>query len=213
MRMKLLGVVAAILLGAGLLLVRQPSIDAKLAAIEPQLDARLKAREIQIDPAEVLDMIYNFNTPMRIIDLRDEADFNLFHIIDSQHASLDQVREPEWVKRLPQQTVIVLVSNDEKRATQAWKVLSAQGVGNLYILKGGINFWLDVYDQESLGRSDARQPTPNPGGDDILRHRFVFALGANHPAADPDPKHVARRDYVKKVKPIGRAPKKTGGCG
>ena len=213
MRIKLLGAVTVILLGAGLLLVRQPSIDAKLAAIEPQLNAKLKAREIQIDPAELLDLIYNFNSALRIIDVREEADFNLFHIIDSQHASLDQMRDSEWVKRLPQQTVFVFVSNDEERATQAWKLLSAQGVGNLYILGGGINFWLDLYDQESLERLDSRQPTPNSQGDDALRHRFTFALGANHPAADPDPKHVAKREYVKKVKPIGRAPKKTGGCG
>jgi rhodanese-related sulfurtransferase len=212
-RIKVIGILLATVAGAGLLLVRQPSIEAELAAIEPALNAKLSEREVQIDPGELVDLIYNFNTGLRIIDVRDEAEFNLFHIIDAQHATLDQMRDPAWVKRLPEETVFVLVSNDEKRATQAWKLLSAQGILNLYILAGGINYWLEIYDTDSQARTGLGRPKPDPKGDDTLRHEFAAALGSRHPAADPDPKEFPRREYVKKVKPIGRAPKKSGGCG
>jgi hypothetical protein len=53
----------------------------------------------------------------------------------------------------------------------------------------------------------------DPAGNDMLRHRLAFALGDKHQAADPDPESVSPREYVKKVKPIGRAAKKSGGCG
>ncbi|MGD2270253.1 MAG: rhodanese-like domain-containing protein [Desulfobacterales bacterium] len=213
MRYKIIGALTAILAAAGLLMLRQPTIEARLSAMQPELDAQLIARTVQIDPGELLGLIYNYNTALRIIDVRNEADFNLFHIIDSHHASLEQIRDPGWVKRLPQQTVFVLVSNDEKRATQAWKFLSANAVKNIYILEGGINYWLDLYGQESLEKIPTEQAAPKPVKDDTLRHQFMFALGGQHPASDPDPKQGLKRKYVKKVKPIGRVAKKTGGCG
>lgn len=213
MRTKAVGALLMIFAAAVLLLFRQPSIDAKLAGIEPELNSKLKAREAQIDPAELIDLIYNFNTALQVMDVRDEADFNRFHIIDSTPVTINQIRDPKWVKQLPKQTVMVLVSNDEKRAVQAWKLLSAQGVNNLYILAGGVNYWLDLYDNKSKQKLENVSPKFDPDGNDMLRHRFAFALGAKHPAADPDPKEIPKREYTKKVKSIGRAPKKSGGCG
>ncbi len=49
---------------------------------------------------------------------------------------------------LPENSVIVLMSNNEERATEAWKMLVAQNVVNVYILEGGINHWLDVFGHE-----------------------------------------------------------------
>lgn len=211
-RIKAIGILLAIAAGAGLLL-RQPSIDARLAAIEPALEARLSAREVQIDPAELVDLIYNYNTALRIIDVRDEAEFNLFHIIDARQATFHQMRDPVWVASLPKQTVIVVVSNDEKRASRAWKLLSAQGVANLYVLAGGTNYWLEHFDPDFQAAADPDRPKPDPVKDDTLRHAFAAALGSRHPAADPDPKEFPLKKYVKKVKPIGRTPQKSGGCG
>jgi len=213
MRAKIFGIMLAVLAGVGLLFLGQPSVSDKLEALQPQLDAVLKAREVQIDPAELIDLIYSFNTGLRIIDVRSEADFNLFHIVDAQHTTFEQIGDREWVKNLPKQTVIVLVSNDEKRATSAWKLLSAQGVENLYILEGGINYWLDLYGEDASGLEEGTQPMPQPDGDDSLRHKFDLALGGNHPASDIDPAHISKREYAKKVKPIGPAAKKTGSCG
>jgi hypothetical protein len=42
-------------------------------------------------------------------------------------------------------TVLVLVSNDETAATEAWKVVVAESVQNLYILEGGVNNWLALF--------------------------------------------------------------------
>lgn len=208
MRLKAIGVLAAVIAAAGLLIVQQPSLDKQLARIEPELEARIKAREIQIDPAELLDIIYNNNIGVRILDIRDETDFNIFHIADSEHVSMAWISNPKWVKNLPEETVLVLVSNDEKRATLAWKLLTTQKVINLYILEGGINHWLNIY-----GPEPDLTASPQPDGDDTLRHYFNTALGEKNMASEPDPAHVQSREYVKKIKQVGRPTPKSGSCG
>jgi len=210
--MKFIGIGLALLLSIGLILYKQPSIEEKLAKLEPELQETLDARNVQVDPAELLHQIYDFNTRLKIFDVRSEADYNLFHIVDAENVRLKQLRDSAWVKHLPNETVFVLVSNDEKKATDAWKLLSAQGILNLYILEGGVNFWLDLYLPRSPIQASGTSG-PNPSGDDTLRHNFDFALGAKHPAADIDPRDFPKRSYIRKIKQVGRVTKKSGSCG
>lgn len=210
--MKSIGIGIALIASIGLIFFRQPSVEEKLAELEPELQKVLDARSVHVDPAELLNQIYDFNTRLKILDVRSEADFNLFHIVDAENVRPEQFRDSEWVSRLPKQTVFVLVSNDEKMAADAWKLLSAQGIVNLYILEGGVNFWLDLYHPQSRIQV-AGTSGSNPEGDDTLRHEFEFALGAKHPAADIDPRDLPNRNYIKKIKQVGRVAKKSGGCG
>jgi hypothetical protein len=80
----------------------------------------------------------------------------------------------------------------------------------LYILSGGVNFWLDVYGN-NVQDSSAGQPQPE--SNDKLRHTFEAALGSTHPAADPDHAHAPKRTYTKKVKLTGPSGPSSGGCG
>ncbi|MFO7560149.1 MAG: rhodanese-like domain-containing protein [Desulfobacterales bacterium] len=210
--MKSIGIGLALLAGIGLILFRPPSIEEKQARLEPELREILDARKVQVDPAELLHQIYDFNTRLKIFDVRSESEYNLFHIVDAENVSLEQLRDSGWVKLLPEETVFVLVSNDEKKATDAWKILMAQGILNLYILEGGVNFWLDLYLHRSPIQSSGISG-PNPSGDDTLRHDFEFALGAGHPAADIDPRDFPERNYTRKIKQVGRVAKKSGSCG
>jgi len=206
MNLKLAGALTAIIAGAGLLFFSQPSLDDRLEQELERLNEKLNARQVQIDPAELLDVINDNNIAVRVLDVRDEADFNLFHIIDSKRISIGQIYDPVWVKSLPPRSVIVLVSNDEAGANQAWKLLAVQKVPNLYILAGGINAWIEVFD------SNAKQST-DPVAEDAIRFKFSAALGDRHPAANPDPHKIAKRKYKKIVKNIGGKVRKGGGCG
>lgn len=212
MKAKLIGAMVFVLLGAGLLFFKQPTLQARLAGMEPKLDKQLKAREVQLDPAELLDVMNGFSQGLVILDVRSEADYNVFHIIGAQFTTMDQIRDPLWARALPTDSVIVLVSNDEQRATRAWKLLSAQGVPNLYILAGGVNFWLDVYGDPHNEKAATLKYTPGTG-DDTLRHSFEFALGSQDIGANPDFAHKPDRKYDKKVKLKGPGGHKAGGCG
>jgi hypothetical protein len=98
------------------------------------------------------------------------------------------------------------MSNDEARATEAWKRLVAQDVPNVYILEGGVNRWLDIFGHEGH-ESCTTLPV---SGEDELRHIFGAALGARSAAASPK-ELPAGLDYTPKVK-LDR-PKAVGGGG
>jgi hypothetical protein len=100
------------------------------------------------------------------------------------------------------------VSNDERRATEAWRLLAAQSVINVYILEGGMNGWLETFGH--VGHEQCVDV--DPVGASTLRHRFESALGSAHPSADPDNLRHHGLQYTKKVELQTR---KTlgGGCG
>jgi rhodanese-related sulfurtransferase len=143
-----------------------------------------------------------------MLDVRDEADFNLFHIADAQRISEDSLEEliPQ-LQLEPPNTVFVVMGNGEEAATRTWKTLVAQSVPNVYILEGGVNNWLTTYAQEESGIA----PLELAATDEIA-FAFAAALGASYNAADPDPE-AFEIEYEPKIKlelkrgPVG------GGCG
>jgi rhodanese-related sulfurtransferase len=212
------GIGASVLLlaSAGLAWYGQPSYSEKWYFMAPELEPRLVNREVQIDPLELMHLMHDDYIDLRLIDVRDESDWNLFHLWGAQrvpHTQLGGLRES--FATLPENGVIVLVSNDEAEATQAWKlVMAAANKPNAYILAGGINRWLrefavDESDKQSdniLRKVHVDQP------DGTLRHPLKWALGSRHPASLPDPHNFETHQYTKKVKLQKRVVKK-GGCG
>lgn len=210
-RYKIAGAALAVVLGLGLVVSGQPTIDEKVQERAEGLNARIEAREVQIDPAELLGLIHDNGVSLRIFDVRGEADYNLFHIQDAERVPLDRFRDERWVRSLPKQAAIVLVSNDEQRATEAWKMLAVQNVKNIYILEGGANYWLEVYGDPEVQVN--RGDEPGPGGDGTFRYSFEFAMGGRQTGSDPDPEEAPPREFTKKFKRIGPPAKKSGGCG
>jgi rhodanese-related sulfurtransferase len=146
-----------------------------------------------------------------MLDVRDEVDYNLFHLAHARRVTFEEIDGPIVLTllTLPENSVTVLMSNDEDRATEAWKMLVAQGVLNVFILEGGINEWLDVFGHE--GHEDCVIEDAE-GGKMRLRHVFPAALGSNQPGAEPDAHWGEDLEFTPKVKlqkkrPVG------GGCG
>ena len=204
---------AAILLAAAaaLALHGQPDLDQKWAFMEPEYAARLENREVYIDPAELLHMMNDDYIDLVIYDVRDERDWNIFHLVDAERVDLDDLpAQRDRLRGLSELAVVVVVSNDEIRATQAWKRLMALAKPNAYILEGGLNHWLNIYgvaeeEYERHGAASLAKP------DGTLRHPFRLALGARHAAAQPDEHHTPERTYTKKVKLLKKVAR-AGGC-
>ena len=155
----------------------------------------LAERQVQIDPGELLATISDDSVRLELLDLRSEPAFNRFHISGAKRANLEGLAQArEGLRKLPLNTVIVLVDTDEARSTEAYKLLVAMGVKNVYILEGGITGWLTAY--------------AHKGAD----HGPMLALGDRHEASLPDAHHTAKRPYKKKIKLANKA-KKSGGCG
>ena len=108
----------------------------------------------------------------------------------------------------PANTVFITMGNDETAATDAWKILKAESLPNVYILEGGINNWIRTYGEESFVAERLVRSRDN----DQPAFRFDAALGDRHPAAEPNP-YAFEIEFEPKVKlELKRAPT-GGGCG
>ncbi|HEY5775055.1 MAG TPA: YeeE/YedE thiosulfate transporter family protein [Xanthomonadales bacterium] len=200
---------ALVALAVVTLVIGQPTSEDRWQAVAAESQARLDNREVQISSAEFLK--YRDDTKIKIIplDVRDERYYNQFHLRGAVHVPLDQIKaKARELHFEPANTVFVTISNDESAATEAWKILRAESVPNIYILEGGINAWLKTYAGESLGEGDRvynRQ-------EDQLAYRFNAATGSRHPAAEPDPDQLDLTFEPKIILELKRAPT-SGGCG
>jgi hypothetical protein len=203
---------AAALLAAALAVygIGQPSARDRWERLAPEKETLLRDRLVQIHPGEVVALSQDRQVDLVLLDVRSEAEFNVFHLIDARRADLGELEGGRFPLRTDaprENTVLVLMSNGEARATEAWKLLVAQGVPNVYILDGGINRWLDVFGHDGHDRC---APGAHPG--EALRHAFDAARGADQSGADPDAHAAVALEYTPKVKlEVGR--KLGGGCG
>ena len=204
------GAAGGIVMMAGVvLIIGQPTKLGKWNAIAEKRERRIVEGKIYIELGEILHLMEDPKLTVQIIDVRPESEYNLFHVLDAVHVPIDQVLDYASVLHTqPENTVFFLMSNDETLATEAWKILVAESVPNLYVVEGGVNNWVTSF-------SDADFKTQyqlTDHADDALGYTFVSALGSRYPAADPNP-DVFQLEYTEKVElQVKRGPT-SGGCG
>jgi hypothetical protein len=206
---KLAGAAALTAIALGVMFIGQPTPADKWQQMAGARQPLLDNREVYIHPVELLQYIYNDRVDTVMLDVRNESDYNLFHIDNARLVSPDDL--PALARELMQQpanTLFVVIGNNEAAATEAWKILVTESVPNLYILEGGVNNWLDTFNvasTEAAGVEVAMIPTPIPTANlesrsDALRYQFPAALGRQYPAANPEPHEFEEVVFIPKVK-------------
>jgi hypothetical protein len=209
--LRVLSALTLLFAAGGLAWHGQPSLDKKWELLAPKLESRLLTREVYIDPAELLDLINDDYVHLVIYDVRSEPYWNEFRLVDSEHMPLDRMPgERDRLLALPENAVVVVVSNDEMLASKGWKRLMVIARPNAYILEGGLNHWLNVYgipeeEVDAHGRASLSKP------DGTLRHRFKLALGDRHASSRPDEHRIPDRAYTSRVRLMKKVAK-AGGC-
>jgi len=191
------------------ILIGQPGWEQRWERMAEEQNQVLANREVQIHPGELLGLMNNDKVKLVMLDVRPESEYNLFHLAWSHHVDPDPAAVDALAPELnanPAKTAVVLMSDDETAATEAWKVLVAEEVPNVYILEGGINEWL-----ETFGGREVEQVT-HVVGDDQLRFVFASALGDAYSAASPDPEEY-ELEFTPKVELAAKAGPSAGGCG
>lgn len=200
------------------------AIVERVRLLAPEHDAALSSRASHLDPMEVAGLMHQEirGKPARfhlvLLDLREESEFNRFHLVDARRTSLARLRGEEgraFADPRHATSIQVLMSDDEAGAEAAWRLLKAHGAAHVYVLSGGVNLWLDVFRE---GRLDA-QPARGAGATDRMRHAFPSSLGERYPFARPSEGAYLRwtrtkaRPFEAHVQPVTRAGKASGGCG
>jgi rhodanese-related sulfurtransferase len=179
------------LVGSGLLLASvvvlargQPTPAQKFDLLGAEARRPLEERGVFVHPAEVVALKNDITVQVTILDLRDEHDFNLFHLGGARRVdpvALLQAGQLKDLLALPGSAVTFLVGTGEAQAMATWKELKAQGVGNLYVIEGGINNWLELYPAPACVAERVAPDDAGPAG-----WRFAYATGDNLPSAWPE---------------------------
>jgi rhodanese-related sulfurtransferase len=134
-QVRLLGI-AALFLGSLAVVAGSPS--------RSKLDVNQLARIVEneddhVTAVELARWIRDRKPNLRIVDIRDSADFDQYHIPNAERLDLDRLVAAKFS---PSQT-IVLYSGGGAHAAQGWVFLRALGLSKVYFLRGGLDEWLD----------------------------------------------------------------------
>ncbi len=130
--------VAAFALGA-LAMAGNP-IRGHHVSIDTQELATITAGNLdRIAPVDLADRLVRGATDLRLVDLREKAAFANYHIPGAIHVPVSALNDAGFARN----ETIVLYSEGDARAAQAWMLLAAQGYRGVRMLTGGIEAWRD----------------------------------------------------------------------
>lgn len=171
-----------------------PLRGARTKSREAIVERNIAGQTVAIEAAELEDLTRDRGTAYAIFDLRNESDFNRFHLIDAEWVDASDVGK---ILSAPSKTIKVLIAANEDTAKVAYRKLAMSGVENLYWLHDGVVAWERLMKEQQ-------------GGPTIL----AAALGGGQPASRVSA-HVlpSASRYTKKIKRVGGGVAKSGGCG
>lgn len=115
----------------------------------------------KISPETLADMLIKGESGFNLVDLRSESQFNSYSIPSSVNIPAAEIGN----SALSRNEKIVLYSEDETAAAQAWFLLKASDYKSVYILEGGLNAWKDKVLFPKLSK--------NAGKDELAKYEKI----------------------------------------
>jgi rhodanese-related sulfurtransferase len=205
--------VVAFVLGAGALFAH-PTTGATVRIDPQELAVIVQRGADRVAPLELANWIIEGRTDYRLIDLRDQSQYVVYHIPTAENIPLAALPSADIARN----EKIIVYSDDGARSAQAWFLLRAKGFTGAYMVTGGIDGWKQTVlfpvlaqgaDQASTAK--IRAISSHFGGTPLAAAAGAAAIpGApDQPAVDvaklPPPPPAAGVATVKK-------PKKKEGC-
>lgn len=137
---------AAVALATITVVAQQPGWEDQWDIVAAEQQPLLDANEVHIHPGELLSLMHG-ETPVVLVDIQNQINYNSFHIAGARHErSLDALyADVSDLKDEAAGTIYVTISEDDAVATDAWRLLTAQHVPNVYILEGGTTKWRTTF--------------------------------------------------------------------
>jgi len=80
-----------VLVAVTIAFIGQPSTSDRWARLAPLRNSDLTNRNVYVEPGELLDTFHDHKLNLVLIDVRDEADFNLFHLLDAENITISEI--------------------------------------------------------------------------------------------------------------------------
>ncbi|MBU3927607.1 MAG: rhodanese-like domain-containing protein [Bacteroidetes bacterium] len=132
-----------ILLAAGLLVLPLKNNSKQLDPEVLMWDIVQPTRYVSTD--EVAKMIIEHDPLLVMVDVRSAEDFQLFSLTSAINFPLDSLALDDAKSALTfNKRNLVFYSNDDLKSDQAWVIAKRLGLKNIYVLKGGLNRWIQT---------------------------------------------------------------------
>ena len=119
---------------------------------------------------EIADLIIKKDPSIQLIDVRNQSDFEKFHLPDAINIPLNELYSEKFEEVFAQEIKKnIIYSNGTVDANSAWMLLKLKGYNNIFVMKGGANYWYetqlspikpsDLSDNEEMAKYDFRKAT------------------------------------------------------
>ncbi len=107
------------------------------------LDITQPSRYVTTD--QVAKMIIEHDPTLELIDVRPADEYDKFSLPDAVNVPLKDILTPEGQDNLGIEDMnAVFFSNDDIMSDQAWVISTRLGYKNIYVMKGGLNCWIET---------------------------------------------------------------------
>lgn len=151
--------VAALVLGAFALLAGSPRVQSNARIDVAGLARTIENEDDHVTAVELAQWIRSQRQDLRVIDVRDSASFDAYHIPRAERIALDDLVTTQFSR----DETLVLYSDGGAHAAQGWVLLRAMGHKRVYFLRGGLDEWL----------ADIMNPTLAASASDSARESFA----------------------------------------
>lgn len=94
---------------------------------------------------QVAKMIISKDPSLLLLDVRDAESFNKYSLPNAVSFPVEKMMDPDFQGNLGiPGTKAVFFSNDDIKADQAWVLAKRLGYKSIYVLKGGLNTWIET---------------------------------------------------------------------
>lgn len=199
-----------VLLSLGVIIAAVPrntTIPYKLSA--SQILDEIKSGTQFLEPEQVAQMLVEKDPYLQLIDIRPQNEFEKFSLPGSVNIPIDNILSPDYTDLFDQDLKLnVFYGNGNTQANEAWMLLRQLGYKNIYVLKGGLNYWAETI-------LNPTAPASTSPDDDLAKYDFRQGAsqalgGGNLSASKPDASAPAAK--VPGPKPAGKKKKVSGGC-
>ncbi len=131
--------VIALLLGVVAVFAGSPYMGSKVKVNTKDLALSTVKNSDKIQPLELADWIIKGKADYTLVDVRDENRFGEYFIPTAINIPLPELPESDLLRNQK----IILYSDDDVNAAQAWFILKSKNFKAAYLLDGGLKKWND----------------------------------------------------------------------
>jgi rhodanese-related sulfurtransferase len=132
-----------LVLSLGVLFLPERDNSQHMSPDELMLQIMQPTRYISTD--EVARMIIEKDPTLELIDVRSTDEYSEFRLENSLNIPMDSIMVEAYQDYLGIEDMnAVFYSNDDIKADQTWVIAKRLGYKNIYVMKGGLNCWVNT---------------------------------------------------------------------